>query len=618
MDLGHSSSTNNGKIFTFIFKYFIFKTIITNSMNEKFKFIQERFKNFIINFCDDNKCYLYRENLKQMIYFRKENLQIFLEDVEIFDRKLYKAIKFQPLGCLKLFEIFVSKIISKVRRSNNETNLKISEYQIFLIYRNFKKKERGQTGKLVSFRMYIDHVGKNKMTMTKYDNFFIDISQKKDTYDTAVFADEISLKKRDFQDIQFVKARILQEADFYNKILKDEILLLKNRLIGVLKEGEIYQITGFYRKNLFSKNHFEMINKIKKNLCIEVLGVYKDVTFDNKAGYSPKILNNVHFLQFAHTRKIYQWIFSMILSEFNGFDYVKKGIACQLFGLTGDDIVHRKQLNILIIGKKKEFFSRFSSLFHELSKKKNTVIKIENFLRENYLNTNFNNLTKNFLEQIIFLDIGGSSLIYIQNFDKLNSRDKVFLFTILDHKKKTFKIKNHLKQNLNFSLICNIEQAEAVSKGVSNRPISSNEAVIFDLVYIIKDSDYENFDNRVTNETFNKFNYEKSSLKDKKDSFKSKSMNLFRIYLDLAIANFKPVLTLKSEKTIKNAYFLMKIEEKKKVFYNDEKFSIPLKKLETLIKISEALCRMRLSNHVNIDDVFESVKIFKEGTMGYF
>ena len=54
------------------------------------------------------------------------------------------------------------------------------------------------------------------------------------------------------------------------------------------------------------------------------------------------------------------------------------------------------------------------------------------------------------------------------------------------------------------------------------------------------------------------------------------------------------------------------------VFYNDEKFSIPLKKLETLIKISEALCRMRLSNHVNIDDVFESVKIFKEGTMGYF
>ena len=227
-------------------------------------------------------------------------------------------------------------------------------------------------------------------------------------------------------------------------------------------------------------------------------------------------------------------------------------------------------------------------------------------------------MTKNFLEQIIFLDIGGSSLIYIQNFDKLNSRDKVFLFTILDYKKKTFKIKNHLKQNLNFSLICNIEQAEAVSKGVSNRPISSNEAVIFDLVYIIKDSDYENFDNRVTNETFNKFNYEKSSLKDKKDSFKSKSMNLFRIYLDLAIANFKPVLTLKSEKTIKNAYFLMKIEEKKKVFYNDEKFSIPLKKLETLIKISEALCRMRLSNHVNIDDVFESVKIFKEGTMGYF
>ena len=44
-------------------------------MNERFKFIQERFKNFIINYCDDNKGYLYRENIKKMIYFRKENLQ---------------------------------------------------------------------------------------------------------------------------------------------------------------------------------------------------------------------------------------------------------------------------------------------------------------------------------------------------------------------------------------------------------------------------------------------------------------------------------------------------------------------------------------------------------------
>ena len=60
----------------------------------------------------------------------------------------------------------------------------------------------------------------------------------------------------------------------------------------------------------------------------------------------------------------------------------------------------------------------------------------------------------------------------------------------------------------------------------------------------------------------------------------------------------------------------MKIEEKKNIHFFKKKFVfISIKNLETLVKISEALSKMRFSNSVNPDDAFEAIKILKEGML---
>mmetsp|Transcript_19940 Transcript_19940/g.48341 ORF Transcript_19940/g.48341 Transcript_19940/m.48341 type:complete len:95 (-) Transcript_19940:4043-4327(-) len=66
-------------------------------MSNKLKFIREKFKNFLINFSDESARFIYREKLKNLVISNRKTLNIFLEDIEMFDKRLFKSIHYRFL-----------------------------------------------------------------------------------------------------------------------------------------------------------------------------------------------------------------------------------------------------------------------------------------------------------------------------------------------------------------------------------------------------------------------------------------------------------------------------------------------------------------------------------------
>jgi DNA replicative helicase MCM subunit Mcm2 (Cdc46/Mcm family) len=591
-------------------------------MSTKLKFIREKFKNFLINFCDESMQFIYREKLKNLVISNRKTLNIFLEDIEMFDKRLFKSVYYQPFGCLKLFEFFLLNLTHNISQLKQTKKCKLENFQIFLVSRkNFKINSsmiNDGIGKLISFKIYLNKLGKNKFSVKNYTDNFSEIINKSSSFWSDNNSDEITFEKYSFYDCQLANAHILDETFYTNKVTKEEILVFKRNLVGYLQEGDLAQITGFYRKDVFSENYSE---KNKKKMCFEVLGVYRLNSHTQVLSIKPKILFDNKFLSFANSKKIYEWIFSSILIDTNNLEPIKRGLACQLFGSStkkNNKLLDKKFINILILFKNEEIFTHFFNFLKDLSNTSTSLISMKDFISENFDFVDFNLISKQILDSKIFLDFGGSGIIYLENFNIINSQGKELLYEIIENtKKRTFRIKNNLIINSNFSLLVGIKIKGKISENIFLKTLSTKEIKLFDLVYTIHDSDIGELNCRTINKTLKYFIDQKEETLEKELSIKKQYSFLLNNFLKIAKNNFFPVITVKASKILENAYLLMKIEERKNISFFKKKYVfISIKNLETLVKISEALAKMRFSNSVNSDDAFEAIKILKEGMLG--
>jgi DNA replication licensing factor MCM5 len=84
-------------------------------------------------------------------------------------------------------------------------------------------------------------------------------------------------------------------------------------------------------------------------------------------------------------------------------------------------------------------------------------------------------------------------------------------------------------------------------------------------------------------------------------------------YLNFTKNKPSPFLGKEASVILRNAYLFMRINIKKNIRKNQGKyFSVGIKQLESLIKISESLGRMKISNFISADEVFEAVRLFQK------
>ena len=301
--------------------------------------------------------------------------------------------------------------------------------------------------------------------------------------------------------------------------------------------------------------------------------------------------------------EIYNLIINSIVPSIHGHNDVKEALALQLFGGVTKEIkdvgVVPGRINILIVGDpgigKSHMLKGLSKLALNgvyFDSNKANVLRNDHNLNDIYDIKNF--------EADIFKS--ESSLVCIDEL-MIKPDEVVFIKEVLG-KKASFNTKEEVLNILNSN--CSILAASNPEFGrfdpykciVEQIAMPSNILSCFDLVFILEDKPNLEYDKKLADHIlkFHRDNKIKSLI----------DYELLRKYITFARQEINPKLSIKATEMIQDFY----IRARHEIYEENMLVTIGTRHLESLIKLSEANARMRLSKDVTTFDVKKIIKLF--------
>ena len=571
----------------------------------------------------------FRETFRDQIFYKdsKKNLKIFrifLEDIYIFDTELYFILLKKPEKIFFLFE-FTLKTIIKRSFENYNKNFEIDNLQIILLRRFFnaipKKISEILEGEFISLKVSIISVGPrrikrlNKINHLNYEKSKNTIKSNSRNYFYEPVNSNGHIHRWTnhldyFFDYQTAIATSTLEVDFQHSEFMEFVLVLERNLVAKVFPGDEIFISGiskFYYTNL--ENTYDESYAKKKKQVIKVLGFSK-INFSDK--YQPNdFYENLDkkFIKFARSKNIYKWITSLIIPDVDGFLDIKQALSCLLFGgnekILANDFIFYGQINILMLGKENEIFVNIKNYFKKLSlvvkknnnnttKEANLILERNSFGEINRLSTNLDVLLIEKFEILDFKehkDLG--EIMKPHNFLKekfffKNPSNIVSTIAFMDRaiKKNFFQSKNYLPENI----------------------ISLENLKKFDLIMTIPSSPTKSVNKKIVN-LLNEFDFKSGKTAGVKlNGSNDAAFEFLTNYITFVRKKFRPKISKKASEFIKNAYVFLRMS-KKYTGHKDSPTINRLKQIESMIKISEAIGKMRMSKEIESGDALEAIRM---------
>lgn len=563
--------------------------------------------------------------------------EIFLEDINAFDKELYFFLLKKPNKIVWLLEFILRNLIEKAHKINSYKYDKY-DFQIVLLRNIFysipNKIEKIEEGEFLSLKAVVNSIGdlklRNKQKIDRFYTLESDTTRKTDSIiENKKERSLFELKFQNFPEtLFFTDYQVVSATGLVNTSLKGQTtinltLILEKCLVGKLFPGEEIFFSGIPLTNKVSIEKGRQIEHTKtkfKNHVVKILG-FSRLNFLNKFNLNDGNGNlDKKFIEFAQSRNIYKWIYSLIIPTFKTSFSFKQALSCLLFGgnkkMLADDFILNGQINILILEQEKMLFSNLENYFKNLI----SLSYIETVDLENNANK-FNK--EKFLERIFFSKINrlfyNFKVILIEKFENLDFNEHCLLSNILDT--KYFSKHNHSLNHMFSSVSIVAFYDDLLKKNFNKIKIDSPESFIltdtlkkFDLIAVSSEISEE----MTNNTTFNANSYFESLPDNYYDyrtiKFKNTSFEFFKNYIGFARENFTPKLSKKASEFIKNAYIFLKIS-KKKLAGKKVADSYRLGYLETIIKISEAIGKMRMAREIDSTDALEAVRLVQNFTI---
>ena len=600
-------------------------------MRLKLELIRIKIKNFLrLNYGNAILTFLF--NNSQKIF------QIFLEDIELFSKELYFTLQKKPERIISLFEFELKNLIKRTRKIG-KNNADLCYFQIFLMRKFYnsipKKIYEIKEGEFLSLRAIIISTGPLKIKAQNKNEIFNkedssyslnQISKNNLNHNRTVgFSSFINTNETTiFFDYQIVIAKGIFGSIDNDPECIELILILEKNFVGKLFPGDEIFVSGIF---IFSNLNEKNINKIgllknKKNI-LKVVGFSK-LNFLNE--YQNRDLYaclDKRFIKFARSRKIYNWIYSLIIPDIEGFIDLKQALSCLLFGgnekILANDYIFRGQLNILFLGKKNEIFSAIKNYFRVLTLSSNKQSEI----LEKKVNRYDNKEIFDKIQNISFSDLNqichNFSVFLIEKFENLGFKEQMILEEILEPKTLNGKHDFSVFFFHFISVVAFLD--EKLQKNIYNYQTFSCEHFIskenlkkFDLV--ITYSEIAKLSVTHKSLVFTNSSGEKSgkTFNPRLEKLNKASLEFLKNYIIFVRKKFKPRLSKKASEFIKNAYVFLKVSKKKierQVLFETNN----IKHLESMIKISEAIGKMRMAIEVDYKDALEAIRIVQNFTI---
>ena len=327
------------------------------------------------------------------------------------------------------------------------------------------------------------------------------------------------------------------------------------------------------------------------------------------------------FNLFAKTDKIYEKIAKSIAPGIFGSDDIKKAIACLLFGgcrkrLNGG-VMLRGDINILLLGDPStaksqflKFVERVAPIAVYTSGKGSSAAGLTASIIKDQSSGEFQ------LEGgAMVLADGG--IVCIDEFDKMRSQDRVAIHEAMEQQTISVAkagITTTLNSRASVLAAANPIYGHIDDLKTTQEQIDFQTTILsrFDCIFLVRDIHNKERDEKMAHHIVDISASNKITTRKEEGEI---SINDLKKYIAYARMNCTPKLSEESAKVLQNYY----IEDRKK--YNENKtkkgndIPVTVRQLEAIIRLSEAIAKMSLSNVVSRKDVDEAHRLFQISTM---
>lgn len=417
-------------------------------------------------------------------------------------------------------------------------------------------------------------------------------------------------------------------------------LCVYDDLVDCCRAGDRVEVCGIFKSVAVKANSRQRALKALYKTYLDVLHVKKtdkkrlgaDVTtlqhelsekhqeVEQVRRITPEEISRIE--EVAQRDDLYEVLARSLAPSIYEMDDVKKGILLQLFGGTNKTFKkggrYRGDVNILLCGDPSTSKSQLLQYVHKIaprgiytSGKGSSAVGLTAYITRDVD-------TKQLVLESGALVLSDGGVCCIDEFDKMSDSTRSVLHEVMEQ--QTISIaKAGIITTLNARTSILASANPINSRYDPNLPVTANIDLPppllsrFDLVYLILDKVDEKIDRQLARHLTDMY------LEDAPDTVSTNyvlPVDFLTVYVQYAKENYNPVLTEEAKNELVRTYVEMrKLGEDLRA--SEKRITATTRQLESMIRLSEAHAKMRLSHNVELIDVKEAARLTKSAIKEY-
>ena len=603
-----------------------------------------RYQDFLKQWMVGNQ-YVYRDQLMANGGLDMFYISINFEDIEKYDLKISVELRSKPLTTLPLLEQATKELY--LASEINKTEEDVADFQIQLFSSQNAKKLRSlksdDLGKLIKIQSIVVNASKvvikgklivmqckvcgHEKRVVQEHGFtslrmpvYCETKNQRNIDNCGPDPYQIIPEKCKFMDFQILKIQETTDSIPTGEIPRTYKVCVDRYLVDKLVPGAKVNLTGIYTINEFQFLSSTGGAKTMKMPYIYVLGYENNDIVGRNVNPNFTIEEEQKFRQMAQDPNLYNKLLKSVAPSIYGHGEIKKAIASLLFGgstkVLPDKTKLRGDINVLLIGDPSTAKSQFLKFVHKVapvciytSGKGSSAAGLTAAIIKDPS-------TREFHLEGGALVLADGGIVCIDEFDKMRVQDRVAIHEAMEQ--QTISIaKAGITTTLN-SRTSVLAAANPVFGSYSSHKELTEQIELqstilsrFDCIFTVLDSRTTENDKQIANHILN------VHVKGSSDSSKAYESDYYwwRKYISYARAKISPRLTEEAAVKLQNKYVEMRQDVESKKQKKKSHIPITVRQLEAIVRLSESIAKIKLSETVEEEDVDVAYDIFYKSTM---